>query len=263
MDNRFIKLEGACNFRDIGGYVTKDNKRVKYHKLYRSDELSKLTAMDVKVIENLEIKTIIDYRTKRERNNNENLPICGTNVICLDIGAAADLSVMAAKKNSDKMNIYMEMSAELAKHFMKEQNEAFVRNPKCQSAFREMFKIILNEENIPVLQHCRGGKDRTGYGVALVLLVLGVSRENIIRDYMLTNHYKKEKNEKSLKDLMEKTKNADWVRAVRYFKEADESFLATALDIIDEDYGGIDNYMQQVLDVTRNDIEKLKETYLE
>jgi len=263
MDRRYIDLQGTFNFRDIGGYRTKDNRMVKYNRIYRSDELSKLTPEDVKKAAQIGIKVIIDYRNEKERKNNEDVSIPGTRVVYLDPGA--DLAALASSEYGEKLDIYdmSKMTASLAKFMMTEQNREFVRSEKCQSAYKKMFQIILEESNLATVQHCRGGKDRTGYGIALILLTLGVSREDVIEDYLLTNYYKKEKNEKSLRALMEKTQNADLVQAVRYFKEADESFLVTALDLIDNEYGGGVNYVQKILGITEGEIQKLKDLYLE
>lgn len=125
-----------------------------------------------------------------------------------------------------------------------------------------MFDLMLDEKNLPLVQHCRGGKDRTGYGAALILLVLGVSKEDVLHDYMLTNVYKHDKNERSLKEMYEKTKNEDLVQAVRYFKEANEEFLMKALDTIDEQFGGIDHYVRYELNLSEEEIQRLKEIYL-
>ena len=112
-----------------------------------------------------------------------------------------------------------------------------------------------------VVQHCRGGKDRTGYGVALIQLLLGVSYEEVMEDYLLTNEYKREKNTKSLKLIQEETNNPDFVAAMRYFKEADRCFLQTALDLI-EAHGGIETYVKEELGFSQQKIQLLKDKYL-
>lgn len=94
-----IKLEGAYNFRDIGGYRTKDGKTVKTGLLYRSDELSKLSESDVALLEKIGIKTIVDYRAKRERIDNEDVPIEGSTIIYLD--PKADVAALASSENKD------------------------------------------------------------------------------------------------------------------------------------------------------------------
>ncbi|KAF1298853.1 protein tyrosine phosphatase [Enterococcus sp. JM4C] len=260
-DKEKIQLEGAYNFRDFGGYETSFGKKVVKGKLYRSDELSKLTPKDQAQLAELGLTTIIDFRNEKERVDNEDLPIGEARVVYLD--PIANIAALASSENGEEKPLDFEnMTAELAKFLMTEQNREFVRSERCQEVYKEMLEIYLDDNETAVVQHCRGGKDRTGYGVALIHLLLGVSKEDIMHDYLLTNVYKKEKNERSLKELMEQSNNPDFVQAVRYFKEADASFLTTALEMIEE-YGGIERYAKEELGLTEEQITKLREKYLE
>lgn len=257
-----IKLEGAYNFRDIGGCTTQDNKKVKEGLLYRSDELSKLTDDDIKVLENLNIKTIVDYRGEKERINNEDKSVKGARLVYLD--PKADVAAMASNDNIKDMHKTMDsLTAEKAYHLMMEQNRQFVLAESSKNSYRQLLKLVLEEKNIPLVQHCRGGKDRTGYGVAIILLLLGVSKETVLEDYMYTNVCKYEKNKKSLNEIMKETQNEDLVQALRYLKEANSEFLLLALNEIDNNYGGIVSYAVNELDFDQDDIKKLKEIYLE
>ncbi|WP_314064750.1 tyrosine-protein phosphatase [uncultured Vagococcus sp.] len=262
MDKRYVNLEGTFNFRDIGGYQGLGGRKVKYGQLYRSDELSKLTPTDVTKLSEMGIKTIIDYRNEKERLDNEDLPIPGARLIKLD--PIANIAALAASENNEA-DVYdlSKMTAKLAKELMTVQNREFVMGLRSQEVFKEMLELVMNPENTPLVQHCRGGKDRTGYGIALILLLLGVSREEVMADYLLTNYYKKDKNESSLNAMLAETGNADIVQAMRYFKEANELFLKTALDIIDHDFGGIEGYVKDILQVTDDQIDSLRNLYLE
>jgi len=263
MDTRYIDLEGTFNFRDIGGYQGANGKKVKMKKLYRADALTFLTADDVLKIKGLGIKTIIDYRGVDERKGAENQRIPETNTLYFD--PVADIAALASEEFKGQLDVHdlSKLTGALVKDLMVNQNVAFVKDEKCQTAFKQMLETVLDEQNIPLVQHCRGGKDRTGFGVALILLLLGVSREDVMADYMLTNHYKKDKNEQSLKALFEKTQNADVVEGVRFFKEAQAEFLATALDLIEKDYGDVKNYVMTELGITAQQIDTLQHDYLE
>lgn len=255
-----VCLEGAYNFRDIGGYVGRNGKKICYGKLYRSDELSHLTSEDVAKIEGLGIKTIIDYRNERERKGNEDVPLTGAQIVYLN--PVADIAALAASEELDTSKLYQgEITAAVAKQLMTEQNRAFVEDPQCQACYREMFQLMLHQDKLAIVQHCRGGKDRTGYGIALIMGVLGVSREDIMKEYLLTNLYKKEKNEKSLAQLRAAGKDEDFILAMRYLKEADATFLNRGLDLL-EAYGGILSYVQVVLGLTDEQIRDLEELYL-
>lgn len=260
MTDKKIKLSGAYNFRDFGGYRNKEGKRLIRGRLYRSDELSKITAADQEKLVQLGISKIIDYRNKKERLNNEDRPIGNAEILYLT--PIADIAALASSEHDEESALSpQKMTAALAKELMIRQNEEFVENKQCQDVYREVLEIHLAEEGA-IVQHCRGGKDRTGYGVALIQLLLGVSEANVMHDYLLTNVYKKEKNEKSLQLLLQETDNPDFVQAMRYFKEADRHFLQNALARIGA-YGGVEGYVVNKLGFSQQKIRLLREKYLQ
>jgi protein-tyrosine phosphatase len=64
---RTLDLQGAPNFRDIGRYATTDRRHVKWHQVYRSSDLARLTAADAEVFEDLHLRSVVDLRTQDER----------------------------------------------------------------------------------------------------------------------------------------------------------------------------------------------------
>ena len=256
-----ICLENAYNFRDIGGYVTKDGRVVKKGLIYRSDELSKLSESDIKVIEGLKIKTIIDYRSEHERIDNEDKPIPNARVVYLD--PKADAAALASADAKELKKSYETITAKRAYDMMSNQNREFVLAASAKKSYEQMLRLHLDLNNCAIVQHCRGGKDRTGYGIALILLLLGVDQQTVVEDYMLTNICKHKKNTRSLQEVYEKTHNEDLVEALRYLKEAREQFLLRALDLINERYGNAENYVMQELNFKSEEIEQLKKNYLE
>ncbi len=263
MELRQIGLEGAYNFRDVGGLMTKDGRRVRKGLLYRSDELCYLTQADVEKLKELGLRSIIDYRNERERKGKEDVSIPGASVYYLD--PKADVAAMASSDEIPRLapGGADKLTAAGARALMVGQNRQFVLAPSSQQSYRRMFELILDENRLPLDQHCRGGKDRTGYGAALILLILGVDRDAVMEDYMLTNVCKREKNERSLKKIWEETHDEDLVQAMRYLKEANEEFLAAALDLIEEKYESAENYAKQELGITDGQISRLKELFLE
>lgn len=263
LDTRKLPLEGAHNFRDIGGLVTKDGRRVKKGMLYRSDDLHDLTEADVQLLHSLGLKSVIDYRNEHEWNDRPDAAIPGVTVYHMD--PKADAAAMASSDEVPKLDPSHreKVTAAGLKALMTEQNRQFVLAEDSKQVYRTMLEMILQDENLPLDQHCRGGKDRTGYGAALILLLLGVDRETVVQDYLLTNVCKKEKNEKSLQKMWEKTHDADLIQAMRYAKEANESFLLAALDLIDTQFGGIEQYAENELQLSPDYTHALREKFLE
>lgn len=263
LETRKLPLDGAHNFRDIGGLLTKDGHRVRQGLLYRSDDLHELTEKDIQLLQSLGLQTIIDYRGEHEWRDRPDVSIPGVTVHHMD--PKADAAAMASSDEVPKLDPAhrTKVTAAGLKALMTEQNRQFVLAADSKQVYRTMLEMILQDENLPLDQHCRGGKDRTGYGAALILLLLGVDRETVLQDYLLTNVCKKEKNEKSLQKMWEKTHDADLIQAMRYAKEANESFLLAALDLIDQDFGGIEQYVVTQLGLSPTYISALRAKFLE
>lgn len=263
LETRKLPLEGAHNFRDIGGLTTKDGRTVKKGLLYRSDDLHDLSEADIRLLCSLGLKSVIDYRNEQEWTARPDAAIPGVTVYHMD--PKADAAAMASSDEVPKLDPSHreKVTAAGLKALMTEQNRQFVLAPDSKQVYCAMLEMILQEENLPLDQHCRGGKDRTGYGAALILLLLGVDRETVVQDYLLTNVCKKEKNEKSLQKIWEKTHDEDLIQAMRYAKEANESFLRAALDLIDTRFGGIEQYAVAELGLSAEQIHALREKFLE
>lgn len=246
----YIKLEGAHNFRDIGGYVTQDGRKIKDGLLYRSDQLSQLSENDLKVFDDLHIKTVIDYRSSKERENN--IDVCKANILHLDPCASiAALSIQDLFGGPIDPNKIYEL--------MIDQYRQFVTDSTCIQVYRQMLKIIGDKKNAPVLQHCRGGKDRTGYGIALVLLLLGVDEKTVMEDYLLTNQFY---SNLAMNQAGLQIKDENLLKAIGYLCSAHECYLQASIDEIKK-YGNVENYVILRVGMSQDEIDQLKRIYLE
>jgi len=177
---RHIPLEGARNFRDFGGYYTEDGRLVKKGLLFRSDGLSRLTATDFGRISQLGIRTICDLRRDKERLRSPtnwhdanariyHLPLLG------ETGPTAVDKIAAMGERCD---------ARAARDIMVNIYRGLITGAQARQNYRRMFSLLSARENLPVLIHCSGGKDRTGVSCALILWFLGVPRADIIDNYL-------------------------------------------------------------------------------
>jgi protein-tyrosine phosphatase len=119
--------------------------------------------------------------------------------------------------------------------------------------FAELFQHLIDSD-APSVFHCTAGKDRTGIAAALVLLALGVSRDVVVADYLLTNELVRDP------ALIASTTPLE-ARAVLW--RVQQAFLETALAIIDADHGGIDRYLTQRLRLTPAALRALAGRYLQ
>ncbi len=236
-EKRHIKLDGPYNFRDLGGYPAARGRTVKWGRLFRSDDLIDITPEDLAVVDKLGLRTVIDFRDKHES-------IASPDILPESVGSRYLISIEAGRL----MTGFSEgrLTREKAVGIMLSVYRTLVLD--FQPSFREFFAIVSEPEAAPLLFHCTAGKDRTGVAAALLLSALGVGRQNVIEDYLLSKECLCEKyrcdyeNEPELEPLY----------SVR------PEFLAAALDAIDREYGGMETYLRRRLEV---DLELLRDMY--
>ena len=165
--DRHVSLEGARNFRDIGGYATSDGRRVRRGLLFRSDALAQLTESDYQALARLNIETVCDFRQDWEKQRaptrwpGRNAP----ELLSLPNPAQAGPSYLELLANGAT-------AADMAAYMLRgyETNVA-----EYAPSYAATLRRIVNSDR-PVLYHCTAGKDRTGLFTALLLSFLGVPR---------------------------------------------------------------------------------------
>ena len=172
---RLVPLEGAFNFRDLGGYATRNGRQTQWGRLFRSDTLHELTAGDLDALAALGLRTVLDLRTEREllrtgRGPLETVPVAFHHLPVIPEGPAAAGEAVAAPDSQDedlagRYLWYLEVGAE---------------------ALTTAFSLLGSTERYPLVFHCAAGKDRTGVLAAMILDVCGVDHATIVEDYVLT-----------------------------------------------------------------------------
>ncbi len=178
-----IHLKGTTNTRDIGGYQTSDQSTLRRGQIIRSDRLSRLTANDFQKLEEIGLKTVIDLRTNKEHDESPTI-WKGNNpprFVHLPVGDANNDWFASQRKMMKKNRFTEEQSLE----HMVEGYRMIAE--EGTSSYQQLMELVLDESNWPILIHCSAGKDRSGVGVALILESLGVDRETIMEEYLLTN----------------------------------------------------------------------------
>ena len=102
---------------------------------------------------------------------------------------------------------------------------------------------------MPALFHCTAGKDRTGFAAALVLLALGVPRETVLEDYLLTNRYRERFDRRVLRWVPLASLFRTRAEDMRPLLEARPEYLEAAFQVMEEEYGGVDGYLERGLGV--------------
>mgnify|MGYP004618329843 CR=1 FL=1 len=270
---RTLPVEGMNNFRDMGGYETYDGSFVKWGLLYRSDHIHNATEKGVEYLKKLDIHTIIDYRSPDEQSKYPN-KVINENIKTYSLDPDAHTAELAAQFTSNKENedenlvrkiISQKENGALVNRYdiVMAQYLNFVNKDKCKDAFSSMIKIIADVGIAPVDQHCRGGKDRTGYGCMLLLGLLGVKKEYIIYDYMLTHYNRIERNSIKMEKYKKFTQDQDVLDYLYSLIDTQPEFIDASYDDIINKYGSVESYAMIELGITAEEIQNLKNMYLE
>ena len=257
-DYRKLPFTGAHNFRDLGGYKTEDGRRIKWGKIYRSDNLHSLTDEDVKYLSRLNIKSVVDFRSDEERESEpDRLTPDMTQVLLpikfqpkeLDDETLKNLMKNLTFGTLDSSNLLTDFNIVIVKDFADE--------------YKKFFRHVIENNAEPIVFHCTAGKDRAGFASAMILTVLGVPREKVIEDYLLTNTYVKDHVDSKMLEIELKTFFRADTDNLRKINLVAERYIQAAFDTIDSEWGGMDNYISTALSLTEEDILKLQNFYLE
>lgn len=253
---RRLPFEGTKNFRDMGGYHTRNGRRIKWGMLYRSGRLSELSETDQQYFSGLNISLICDFRREDEQVRSPSRLPKENNVTIVDLPIVAGSSKNFLERiergkadRDDMMNVMNDIYQDFA------ENQAH--------RYAEMFRCLLENEDGASLIHCTAGKDRTGFGTALILYALGIDDDTVMQDYLLTRRYFPVETEMQLMALKYEIPADIYLEVMRPVFEVHPVYLQTALNAIEKKYGSMDNYMEQALGLTRDMRNELMEKFLE
>ena len=257
-EKRRIPFARARNTRDLGGYKTGDDRSVKWGVLYRSGDLSKLTKWDVGNLQELGLVKLIDLRANKERiEAPHRLPRpCTIEVVNLPISDAN------FGDNGKLREIFVsgDISAINPDELLTTTYEGFVS--KHSGVYRRFFTELLAAEGKPVLFNCTAGKDRTGFASALLLRTLGVPENVVMADYLLTKDYAAQERRREI-TMVRLAKGKEAAEVIRRLFGVRAEYLEATWATIEEEYGSFTNFTAQGLGLDAQDIEQLREYYLE
>jgi protein-tyrosine phosphatase len=257
---RIIDLEGGRNFRDLGGYAAADGRRIRWCRVFRSGVMSYLTDRDHLQLVPLGIRTVCDFRSPRER---EREPIRW---------GAAPVQVLHWDYDPREVSLRAFMTGqEISPEASRSTMTALYRKlPKLfKIQYAALFERLAAGE-LPLAFNCAAGKDRTGLAAALVLTALGVAREDVMADYVLTDtavDLEKElfAHSTSSVGLGDDHSYLHQVspEARRPLLRALPEYLEAAFEQIEADHGSTARYLENELDVDAPRLERLRTRLLE
>ena len=244
--DRHYPFEGCFNFRDIGGYRNKEGKTIKKGLYFRTGRQDRMTKKDLDQLSDLQISTQIDLRKPDEvldqgRGPLESMGANYINIAVIPEGGSDQLSKLVGDTGiSGKRYLgYLEFGP---------------------TSWLRLFGILADQENLPVVLHCTAGKDRTGVSTAFLMSVLGVNRDVIEADYLLTN--------------LDTERQADFIEGTVGYPDGydRESMISAAgvpkdamkdfLDGVESKWGSAVEYLKKI-GVTEEQMEMVRNNFLE
>ena len=250
--NRQVDFGKIVNFRDLGGVKTMDGRIVKWGKIFRSDNLSKLKTGEFKKFNDLNIKSVIDLRTNHEiKGKEDHLP-----------PKVKYTHMPTVKDNEGEIALLRKkvINGEISEQQAIEKTVGFYHDAgtvNLSSLPGIIGQIITSSD--PVLYHCSAGKDRTGIVSALILSILNVDRETIMQEYLMSNYYRKRKTEKMLgkAKLGRIVKPKLDLKAIEVFMSVDKAFLNAFFEVVDKEYDGTDAFIKNQLGIEKEERQQI------
>lgn len=258
-----IKLQKLVNVRDLGGFVTEDGRRIKEKRLIRSETLFKASQKDLdKLTKEYNLRTVVDFRTVLEAEQKPDPEMQGVTNIFNPI---IDESVMGITRETisilDIPKRYVGMTIE-PMLYMQNMYRDIAFGDLAKKNYANFFDILLQQEEGATLWHCSAGKDRVGIGTMLLLSALGVARETIIEDYLMTSYYFRYENRKLHLLIRLGVRDKKVREYILFLMDVKREFIEAVFDEI-EKFGGMDKYLEEVMGLTPEKREKLKNMYLD
>ncbi|KAA6348784.1 hypothetical protein EZS27_003762 [termite gut metagenome] len=242
---RKIDVLGIQNLYDIGGYKLKEGKNVKWGKLYRAGEIGNLNHYALNKLKNTGIRTIVNLDNTFSERKDDFLKNSGFNVVSVPLHTIGNQIYKDLQQKEIINNDTMYQASDYI-------NREYIS--KHQSDYKKIFEILLNKTNYPVMFHCSSDMKYIAVVSSLVLAALGVNAQSIMENYRLIN-----------------SDSTISPRFAYYFPAKSrkttistyEEFLNNFKKQIEKGYGSMNVYLEQEIELTKDDMVQLKELLLE
>lgn len=259
-DPIILPLKKVPNARDLGSYVGVDGRRIKTHKLLRSGKIFNIPQSDQNFLKQYNLSTVIDLRTTMESDIKPDTVIDGVKNLSIPIhknrvvGVPTTISKLQNTYDHDQYAGFKTMCHQYRKS---------VNSEISKHAFNQVLETMANLDDGAVIFHCSEGKDRTGLATIYILHILGVNMQTIRADYLLSNYMLRDY--QNMLDQIIVSRGGNNIRRANFrsLSGVANEYFDTAMLLIDNEYGGLDQYLADEIGVTDELIEQLRNLYLE
>lgn len=252
VSERRIYLEKIPNFRDLGGIPTEDERTVSWGKIYRSSRLSELTAKDLQYFNSLGIKAVADFRYDSEIKKDPNELPSYVKYYKFPIGGSESPEYTKLKNEV----LGGELKGARAKERFGQVMAQFADT--AATDFKPVMDLLVEGTEAPLVYHCSGGKDRTGYMTSMILAALGVDEATIKNEYLMSNFYRYKANKRVVR--LGQFAGVDQ-ETLGYAMVVQKEYIDAVFDVINGKYNGIDNYLEVKFGLTPELRQRMKDLY--
>ena len=254
-----IPFSIATNFRELGGYRTRQGRVVRRGCFYRTGALALLQEGEERTrFEALGIKAIFDFRSAQERDKLPDPSFPGAKHYPLSA-----MILMDGQDVNFDLDSLMRRPMEEIRQNLPPMEQFYEVLPLNNATYREMFRAICEDE-VPLLFHCTAGKDRTGMAAALILRMLDVPMETVIADYLVSNHVRGSAIARVKARLADAIRRDPMVETViDEMMSVREEYLRAAFAVIDRTYPDFESYLEGEYGIGPGKLAELRERYTE
>lgn len=258
--------ERIQNFRDLGGIVNTEGRKVKHGFLLRCAALVQASDHDIEILhDQYRVRTVVDFRSDHEVAFSPDREIPGAvniHLPMIDSNGQIWRDIMGDSMDGDPLEMLIRRaSTPVIQELARTMYLSLTMEEMAQKQYARFMRLVIDTADGAVLWHCSQGKDRTGVGAALVLTALGCDKESIVRDYDISNLHYASQVERVIRDMS--IHDVEAQKVVRTFVGANVDYFSDALDAISARYGSLDGYLRDCIGVSDADREILRNRYLD
>ncbi len=244
------------NFRDMGGLLCPDGKKIRRWKLYRAPNIAPQNQADWNFLEDCTLDVIIDFRDPEEVKDKPDRIPEHCDYIASPVLEEGKYKYITLSRHS-KFRVAMLWTEKHQSRLMQEKRESYREMP-FSSGYNALFQAM--DEGKTIAFHCTKGNDRTGIAAALIELAFGRSEDEIMEQYLLSNKYQPAKRRDYMVHL---GYPAEYVDDIQYCESTHEELMMIAKTSILARYGSLKEYLKRQYAITPERVERWKSFYLE
>lgn len=261
-------FDNIINARDPGGMIGHEGRVLRSGLLLRSAHLHDASDDDIRRLrDDYHLRRVFDFRSLGEAQFLPDREIEGATHHMLP---TIDLSEERTTGQAIPQEAFLDLENHIVNYsFYPEVQQmaadmypSLIRSEYSQLQYAAFLRLIVETDNGGVLFHCFQGKDRTGWGMAFILSALGVDREVIIEDFDKSNDAYRELVERLNSEVYARGGGEAETDVIEAFMGVSTKNFRRTLELIDQEFDGMQAYLRDQLFLTRDDIKLLRKRYL-